>query len=55
MGKAWDKMVKVWDTESCEPMERFSQKVHIGFYWEGGKGHPEGRVLSALGNGVACK
>ena len=46
---------QIWCTESCEAVERFSQKASIGFYWEGGKGHPEGRDLSALGNGVACK
>lgn len=31
----------------------FFKKAGIGLYWKGGKGHPKGRGLSALGNGVA--
>lgn len=46
---------QIWCTESHEALERFSQKAGIGFYWEGGKGHLEGRDLRALGSGVACK
>jgi len=46
---------QIWCAESHEAVERFSQKAGIWFYWEGGKGHPEKRDLSALENGVACK
>lgn len=46
---------QIWCTESHEAVERLSQKAGPGFYWEEGKGHPEGRDLSVLGNYVACK
>lgn len=46
---------QIWCTESHEAVERFSQEAGLGFYWEGGKEHPEGRDLGALGSDVACK